>query len=283
MTRPLLIVMALVAAAGSLLAQVPAFSSKVEAVRIDVLVTENGRPVRGLQAGDFDVLDNGVPQPVDLVSYEDIPLNVILAFDMSESLDQTSLDHLRNAGKMLLDGLKRDDHAALVTFSHVVTQRAPLTSEFDLVRGALDDAVPSGHTSLVDASFAAMMIGESDVGRSLVIVFSDGIDTASWLSAESVLETAKRCDAVVYGVEVGRSRSGFSRELTSATGGRLMEIQSTRDLNATFRAILDEFRERYLISYSPKGVTASGWHRLDVRVKGRNAAVKSRPGYLSGF
>ena len=80
MTRPLLIVMALVAAAGSLLAQVPAFSSKVEAVRIDVLVTENGRPVRGLQAGDFDVLDNGVPQPVDLVSYEDIPLNVILAF-----------------------------------------------------------------------------------------------------------------------------------------------------------------------------------------------------------
>jgi len=283
MTRPLLIVMALVAAAGSLLAQVPAFSSKVEAVRIDVLVTENGRPVRGLQAGDFDVLDNGVPQPVDLVSYEDIPLNVILAFDMSESLDQTSLDHLRNAGKTLLDGLKRDDHAALVTFSHVVTQRAPLTSEFDLVRGALDDAVPSGHTSLVDASFAAMMIGESDVGRSLVIVFSDGVDTASWLSAESVLETARRCDAVVYGVEVGGSRSGFSRALTSATGGRLMEIQSTRDLNATFRAILDEFRERYLISYSPKGVTAAGWHRLDVRVNGRNAAVKSRPGYLSGF
>ena len=283
MTRPLLIVMALMAAAGSLLAQVPAFSSKVEAVRIDVLVTENGRPVRGLQAGDFDVLDNGVTQAVDLVSYEEIPLNVILAFDMSESLDQTSLDHLRDAGKTLLDGLKRDDHAALVTFSHVVTQRAPLTSEFDLVRGALDDAVPSGHTSLVDASFAAMMIGESDVGRSLVIVFSDGVDTASWLSAESVLETAKRCDAVVYGVEVGRSRSGFSRELTSATGGRLMEIQSTRDLNATFRAILDEFRERYLISYSPKGVTASGWHRLDVRVKGRNAAVKSRPGYLSGF
>src|SRR5206468_1399410 len=143
----------MLAAAASLAAASQSFSSKVEAVRLDVLVTENGRPVRGLQAGDFDVLDNGVPQPVDLVSYEDIPLNVILAFDMSESLDQTSLDHLRNAGKTLLDGLNRDDHAALVTFSHVVAQRAPLTSDFDRVRAALDDAAPSGHTSLVDASF----------------------------------------------------------------------------------------------------------------------------------
>ena len=97
------------------------------------------------------------------------------------------------------------------------------------------------------------------------IVFSDGVDTTSWLSAESVLETARRCDAVVYGVEVGKNRSSFSRDLTSATGGRLMEIQSTRDLNATFRAILDEFRQRYLISYSPKGVAGAGWHRLEVR------------------
>jgi hypothetical protein len=135
----------------------------------------------------------------------------------------------------------------------------------------------------VDATFAGMMIGESDAGRSLVIVFSDGVDTTSWLSASSVLETAKRCDAVVYGVGVGKSRSSFPRDLTSATGGRLIEIQSTSDLNATFRGILDEFRQRYLLSYSPKGVAGAGWHRLDVRLKGRSATVKFRPGYLSDF
>ncbi|GAC1453970.1 MAG: hypothetical protein PVSMB1_02820 [Gemmatimonadaceae bacterium] len=62
-----------------------------------------------------------------------------------------------------------------------------------------------------------------------------------------MLETAKRSDVVVYGVEVGRRRFSFLRDLSAATGGRLIEIESTRDLNATFRSILEEFRQRYLV------------------------------------
>jgi hypothetical protein len=49
-----------------------------------------------------------------------------------------------------------------------------------------------------------------------------------------------------------------------------------------FLKILDEFRQRYLISYSPTGVAPDGWHRLDVRVKGRRLTVKSRTGYQAG-
>jgi VWFA-related protein len=262
----------------------PSFSSRTEAVRVDVLVTENGRSVQGLMPGDFELLDNGVPQQVDLASYEDIPLNVILALDMSASLDGSRLDHLRNAGRTLLDGLKNTDQAALLTFSHVVAQGSALSSDFERVRSALNNVQASGDTALVDASYAGMVLGESDVGRSLLIVFSDGVDTASWLSAASVLETAKRCDVVVYAVEVGKRRVSFPRDLSAATGGRLIEIESTGNLTETFRVILEEFRQRYLISYTPQGVTAGGWHRLEVRIKGRNAAaVKARPGYLSGF
>jgi VWFA-related protein len=275
-----MIALGFVCVGASILAQTPSFSSKVEAVRVDVLATENGHPVSGLQAGDFEVLDNGVPQRVDLSSYDDVPLNVVLALDMSASLDDESLGHLRGAGRTLLDGLKKDDQAALVTFSHVVAQGSPLTPDFGRVAAALNEARPAGHTSLVDASFAGMMIGESDAGRSLVIVFSDGVDTTSWLSPASVLETAKRCDAVVYGVEVGKSRSDFPQNLASATGGRLIQIESTKDLNATFRGILDEFRQRYLLSFSPTGVASAGWHQLTVRVKGRSVTVKARPGYL---
>ncbi len=263
-------------------AQAPSFSTRIEAVRVDVLVTESGRLVPGLRPADFEVLDNGVPQKVDLASFEEIPLNVILALDMSASLDDAQQEHLRSAGKVLLAGLEPSDQAALVTFSHVLSQGSPLTSDLGRVRSAFDEAVTAGQTSLIDASFMGMMIGESDVGRSLLIVFSDGVDTRSWLSADAVLETARRSDVVVYGVEVGRRRVSFPRELTSATGGRLIEVESTKDLNATFRSILDEFRQRYLISYSPQGVTAGGWHRLDVRVKGRSAVVRARPGYLSG-
>lgn len=269
--------------ASALVAQEPVFSSKIEAVRVDVLVTENGGLVRGLNPDDFEVLDNGVLQHVDLAAFEDIPLNVVVALDMSASVDGDRLSHLQTAGKTLLDGLKPTDQAALVNFSHVVVGSAALTADVARVRQALDEAEPGGHTALVDASYAGMMIGESDAGRSLLIIFSDGVDTASWLMPDSVLDTAKRSDVVVYGVEVGTQPSSFQRELSALTGGRLIEIESTKDLGATFSAILEEFRLRYLISYSPRGVASDGWHRVDVRVKGRNANVKARPGYLAGF
>lgn len=281
--HPLAVVAALVLGAAGAFAQQAAFSSKVEAVRVDVLVTEDGRPIKGLRPDDFEVLDNGVPQKVDLGTFEEIPLNVILVLDMSASLQGERLGHLQNAGRTLLNGLKTEDAPALVTFSHVVVQGTVLTTDRGLVRAALDRTEGSGDTALVDGSYAGMMMGEADVGRSLVIVFSDGVDTASWLSSESVLESAKRSDAVVYGVEIGRNRTSFPKDLSSATGGRLIEIESTKALSATFSGILDEFRTRYLVSYSPQGVTTGGWHRLDVHVKNRNAVVKARPGYLSGL
>src|SRR5205085_10168287 len=76
--------------------------------------------------------------------------------------------------------------------------------------------------------------------------------------------------------------SSFLRELTSLTGGTAYNIDSARDLRATFLRILDEFRHRYLVSYTPHGVGRNGWHRLDVRLKNRRATIKARPGYLAG-
>jgi Ca-activated chloride channel family protein len=258
------------------------FTSRIDAVRVDVLVTENGRPVQGLTPADFEIQDNGVRQRVDLASFEQIPLNVVLALDMSASLQGLRLGHLQTAGKSVLDGLKPGDRAALVAFSHVVTPTQGLTDNLDRVRAALDQVQGQGQTSLIDAAHAGMLLGESDVGRSLLIVFSDGVDTSSWLTSDSVLETARRGDVVVYSVEVGERRASFPRDLSEATGGRLFAVESTRDLSATFSKILEEFRMRYLVSYSPEGVQPGGWHRLEVRVKNRSATVKARPGYFAG-
>jgi Ca-activated chloride channel family protein len=264
-------------------AQVPTFSSKVEAVRVDVLVTEDGKPLRGLRAADFEVLDNGVPQTIDLVSFEQLPLNVVFTFDLSSSIVGERLDNLREASRAVLDGLRTGDQAALVMFSTTVVVAPGLTGRAGLVQTAIDRAEPEGETSLVDASFAGMMVAESDVGRGLVIVFSDGLDTGSWLRPKAVLDVAKRSDAVVYAVSAGlASRAEFLEELTDQTGGRLFKVESTRSLSQVFLEMLGEFRQRYLLSYSPAGVSHDGWHELTVRVKGRNAVVKARPGYLAG-
>jgi Ca-activated chloride channel homolog len=279
---PFALALALLECAGHA-QQNPAFTSKIEAVRVDVLVTDNGLPIRGLGPADFELLDNGVPQQVELVSFDEIPLNVILALDMSDSVAGERLEQLRGAGAGLLAALAKADQAALVAFSHEVQLGAKLTSDVAVVRRALGAARGTGMTALVDGTYAGIMVGESDAGRGLLIVFSDGVDTSSWLRAEAVLDAAKRADVVAYGVSVAsRLKPDFLREMTQLTGGRLYEIEKTANLAATFLGILDEFRHRYLVSYTPKGVPKDGWHKLDVRVKNRRATVKARPGYLAG-
>jgi VWFA-related protein len=281
-TRLLLVAGAVVACAGPALgvAQSLTFASRIEVVRVDVLVTERGQVVRGLQPADFDVRDNGVSQQVDMVNFEQLPVNAILAFDTSASVSGERLAHLQGAGHALLDRLIKDDRAALVTFSHVVELRERLTVGIDQVRAGLDAIAPFGDTSLVDGTHAAMTLGASDGGRNVVIVFSDGLDTSSWLSPERVLEAAPRLDVVVYGVSVrGAARPTFLRSLSDVTGGAVLQVESTRNLSGAFLGILDEFRQRYMLSYTPQGVSSDGWHRLDVRIKGRRATVKARTGY----
>jgi VWFA-related protein len=157
-----------------------------------------------------------------------------------------------------------------------------LSASRSCINDELGRAVPVGETALVDGVFAGMTVGESDVGRSLLMVFSDGLDTASWLPAERVLDSGRRSDVVVYPIATRGARPDFLEELASLTGGRLHEVDRTDDLPQTFRAILDEFRHRYLVTYTPKNVQKDGWHKLEVKVNRSGARVKARPGYQGG-
>ena len=281
MTKRLAPIVLVVLASVTMRSQTPTFSSRIKAVRVDVLVTDNGQPVRGLGPADFDIRDNGVLQPIDFVSFEQIPLNLVLAFDVSDSVVAERLERLRMAASAILRGLAPRDQSALVTFSHVVHLGARLSTDAAAVQSALTRVSDGGSTSLIDGVYAGMQVGESDAGRELLVIFSDGLDTASWLPASGVIDAAKRSDVVAYAVSVrSPAKPEFLRELTSTTGGRLFEIEKTENLESLFVRILQEFRQRYLVSYTPTGVAASGWHKLDVRVK-RGGSVKARPGYQS--
>jgi Ca-activated chloride channel homolog len=282
--RALLAILLIATALVAVLAGPPArqrFSSGVEVVRVDVLVSERGRPVRGLTAADFEVRDNGVPQEVTLVGFERVRLNVVLVLDLSASVAGDRLEDLQRAGRALVARLSPDDRAAIIGFSHMLILGSGLTQDRARLLALLNSAKPAGDTALVDATYAGMMIGESEEGRSLVMVFSDGLDVSSWLTASRVVDAAKRSETVVYGVSMKGSRPPFLEQMTTQTGGRLLDVDS-RNLSDTFLGVLNEFRERYLLSYSPRGVSREGWHALDVTVKKRKATVKARPGYLAG-
>jgi len=256
------------------------FKSGTQSVRVDVLVTDRGKPIEGLTVEDFELFDNGVRQTIALADFDRLMLNVVLTFDMSSSVSPARLKHLQRAAGAVFDALAESDRAGLVTFSHQVTLGHRLTGDVGLLRAAIAKAVPAGTTALVDGVYSGMMLGESDAGRALLIAFSDGVDTASWLTAESVLETAKRADVVAYAVSVGQHAQPFLRDLANATGGDVFENESPEHLERIFLSVLNEFRRRYVFMYTPTS-TDPGWHRLDVRLKTRRGTVRARPGYLA--
>ena len=261
----------------------PMFSSRVEGIRVDVLVTDpSGKPLRGLTASDFLIRDSGVIQQVDVISFGEVSLDVGLAFDLSESVAGARLEQLRTASDAFIKELLATDRSGLITFNRAVSVPCRLSLDRQCISRALANANPNGETALVDGVLAGIIAGESDAGRSLLMVFSDGLDTASFMRAERVLDMARRSDVVVYPIAARGARPDFLEELASLTGGRLHEVDRNEDLSRMFRAILDEFRHRYLVTYTPRNVPAGGWHTLDVRVNRPGARVKARPGYQGG-
>ena len=280
------VLFAMTIAADSALAgrrpQEPMFASRVDTVRVDVSVRQGGRTVEGLAAADFEVLDNGVRQQVDFAALDQMPVNVVLALDMSGSVKGDRLAQLQEAGARLVDMLGPAERAAVVAFTELVAIRSAFTADKTTLLSALQQPVEGTDTALTDATHAALVLGGSRTGRPLVIVFSDGADTASFLSSELVLDTARRAGPVAYAVaSVRDGPNDFLDNLVRLTGGRRLEVSSFERLSDAFAEILSESRERYLLSYTPMGVPAGGWHEVLVRVPGRRAEVRARPGYLA--
>ena len=258
------------------------FGVAVEVVRVEVLVTRKGEPVPDLTAENFEVRDNGVRQQLNPIAFEEAPVDALLVLDMSASVKGSKLEALRDAAGAFLDGLAPADRVGLVGFQHSVTVGVPLTSEIPRVRFALDTVEGGGSTALHDAVYVALRLPEPGHRRSAVVVFSDGIDNVSWLSGKDVVAAAGRSGAVVYGVdarEPGDPSHRFLKDVAKATGGRVWRARRTDDLRARFLDVLHDIRARYVISYTPTGVDTTGWHELEVKLRGRKGDVLARPAY----
>lgn len=293
----------LVGLAAALPAQT--FRSGVDAVSVDVLVTRGGRPVTGLTPGDFTLLDNGVEQTIDTVLVDEVPITLLLVLDVSGSVGGSGLSQLRSAVVAAGEVLRPDDQVGLVTFSDRVRLALEPPSPVEGLPEALRRVQAGGATALYDATFTALTLREQTLGRTVMLVFSDGDDTASWLDPRDVLDMAQRSDVVVYGVTLDRDgrdsfmgrrerelarqwfpvepeifRRQYLSRLVADTGGVVQVADDIGRLRDTFTQVVSEFRSRYLLGYSPDGVAEGGWHELEVRVEGRGRRVTARRGYL---
>jgi len=165
--------------------QPPVFSTRVELVYVDVFVTKKSAPVTGLESTDFRLEDNGVRQEVELLDRAVVPTTAILVLDTSASVEGGHLVHLKEAARTLLSNMAPRDEAALVTFNEKVQLRQDSTRDVRLVAAALDRVRPRGGTALIDAVYMALK-RRWGTGRPIIVLFTDGQDSASWLENEDV-------------------------------------------------------------------------------------------------
>jgi VWFA-related protein len=285
------------------------FRTAVDVVRLDVLATAAGRPIGGLGPQDFEVLDNRVPQRVTVATIGGA-LAVALVLDTSGSVSGRPFDQLVAASELVIRNLEPEDRVSLVTLAHGISLEANAVRDPAGVKATLLKTRTGGRTALWDALFTGLSLVAGVSERSIVLLFTDGVDNSSWLTRDQVAESLKYTETVVYAIksphEMGvRSTEGSTSHLTSdgllaaqrereqkagsdlvvvakQSGGNVLEASTATSLPTQFASILQEFRSRYLISYEPTGVRRDdGWHRVEVRVKGRSAKVVTRAGYYA--
>lgn len=267
--------------------QQPAYRTDVSLVRLDVLAIADGRPLYGLGASDFEVRDNGILQRIDAVVGENVPLDLVLLLDRSESVKGRPLAQLKEAALETIAALRQEDRVAVLSFADSLSLDASLESRREQVDRAIDALQAGGATAMMDALFAALSLPESPVRRRLILLFSDGYDNRSWVVSGQVVQAARESDAVICAVAcppssrtIGPDRPLLDR-VANATGGEVTEVDGAGELKSTFLSLLGRMRSRYLLTYYPAGHDrAEGWHEVKVRLRARKGRVVTRSGYF---
>jgi Ca-activated chloride channel homolog len=293
------LILLVLAAAAIPRAQQPTFKVNTELVRIDVLAERNGRPIVGLTADDFTVKDNGVPQRVTLLpETEIVTFSTIL--DVSGSMTPQKLNNAEAGIQALVAALQEGDRHLLYAFAgdveRIALPRARAFVPAESIARALRETSGT-HTSLFDALFAAIVESDVQSGPKMAAVLPDGRNNTSWLTAQSVIDAAIRHETVIYPLAVSQDSRQYPIELppmagddglrllqtiADRTGGRVIHANWSRDLGPVFSSLIREYRQRYILSFTPDNVgRGDGWHQLEVRLKNRPGKVHARSGYWS--
>ena len=257
----------------------------VDAVQVTVTVTDgDGNLVRRLPQDAFRVREDGVPQAITAFSNDNIPLEIVVALDVSYSMTE-AMPALKGAAGKFLGSLRPADRVTLLAFNdNIFTLARQSTDTAQRVR-AVDRLAPWGGTALYDAILTSMNVLGRQSGRRSLVVFSDGEDQSSVATLKRVEARMETSDATIYAIGLGRGvresnlRAILDR-LAEVSGGRAFLTERIDRLQENFGAIVEELSSQYLLAYVPtNGARDGGWRRIEVDVAGGKYRVRARQGY----
>ncbi len=292
--------------------QQPVFRGGRDTVRVFATVTDrDGRIATMLKQEDFELRDDGKPQPITQFDNTPQPIRLIVMLDVSGSMEGNA-PLLRAAGSQLFGRLLKDDVARVGSFGKEVTISPSFTNDPRELNAALPAMIaPDAPTPLWRAIDQAMgAFGQEDDRRKVILVLSDGKDSGPTSFRErpssqaDVIDRARREDVMIYAVGM-RSRSrnppippgglgpgglqamlvadlpdpGLAR-VAEETGGGYIEIRFGQDLGAAFTGVADELHTQYLLAFTPPKRDGK-LHEVSVRVTPGGLKTRAKKNYVA--
>lgn len=273
--------------------QQPTFRSKPN-VTVPLFVTvldPERRLVPGLVKEDFSVLDNDKPVELSLFDNEVRPISVVVMLDTSGSMT-LNIDFLKQAAEQFVIRLLPQDKARVGAFNDKVEIDASFTNDRDALISSIKELDYGNGTRLWDGVDTGLDALESVEGRKVIVVFTDGDDTASRTSSGKVLDRARLAEVMIYaiglesvyqpmgGPKVRTRPDRGLRRLSDETGGGYYEFKKTEELGPAFTRVAQELHSQYLLGFTPTQLDGKV-HKVEVKMTRPGMTARARKSYVA--
>lgn len=266
---------------------VPTFAVETRMVEVYATVLDHkGRYLAGLNRDQFTVRDNGQPQPISVfesASSGDVSCGILL--DTTGSMEK-DLEAVKRAISGLIDDLPSGAKVAVFTFSNSLQTIQPFTDNRAAAKQKLARVRARGATALFDAIANAARAINRQKGKKFLIVFTDGNDNASVLTANLAIDQAKKVGIPVYAIAEGEAARNHKlldtlKDIAVNTGGNAFRVKKAEEVGNVLEDVNREMSNTYLLAYKAPAADSKSWRRIDLAVAGvKGAAIRAKQGYL---
>ncbi len=291
---------------------------KVNVNLVDVYFSVHDKTgfITNLTKNDCQVAEDHNPQTIKRLTQEkNLPLTIGILLDTSGSQTNVLPLEQESGARFLKEVLHPKDEAFLISFDVNVDLLSDYTNSANELRRAINKASINAASSSAGIPgigggpfptsnprgtllYDAVYLGahdklQSQTGRKVLVILTDGEDQGSQETIKSAIEAAQKANVIVYPILIadrasyaaaGMIYTGSSQmeQLARETGGRVINVgNSGRKLEDAFDQIQDELRTQYLLSYTPTNREADGKYRKIDLDCGKGAKVQARKGYYA--
>ncbi len=283
------------------------FRTGVAEVRVDVQVLQGRKPLSGLTVSDFEVRDEGQPQPLSRFGRDTDPVSLVILIDVSGSMKKFARQ-MASTAQSALRQLTPEDRVQVLAFAKGTETLTDFTNKFDQVAREIDVGIeqhglPSGtaiYGALLEGAEAMKEhIAQHPAGRRAILILTDNESLNYQVTAETVLKAMFEIDAVVYAIVTrGAERprppvNGYRNpdftptdmfQIAEETGGEALRVDRA---DRAFPELIAQLRTRYTLFYGlPAGAAKGQFRKVEVslteaaRRRYGNVTVRARRGYF---